>query len=200
MCFCPYWQTWCGGVALPEKTVPQVAVCLLYLWRRWAQDLPVSLSWTLSRVLTSAVRSDTQPFPSFLTRASPGGKWAEERSTTGIFPGRTLQTECWDSQQLAGTGQSVCSDVLCVYLFLSHIRLFATPWTIAHQAPLSMGITQASTLEWVAMPSSRGSFQPEDWTQVSCIAGRFFTIWAKREDPLICWSQHEKMEKKKKVC
>ena len=30
----------------------------------------------------------------------------------------------------------------------------------------------------VAMPSSRGSFQPRDWTQVSCIAGGFFTIWA----------------------
>ena len=35
-----------------------------------------------------------------------------------------------------------------------------TSWTAAHQAPLSMGIVQARTLEWVAMPSSRGSFQP----------------------------------------
>ena len=32
------------------------------------------------------------------------------------------------------------------------------------------------------MPSSRGTSQPRDWTQVSLIAGRFFTIWAKRED------------------
>ena len=31
-----------------------------------------------------------------------------------------------------------------------------TPWTIACQAPLSMGILQARILEWVAMPSSRG--------------------------------------------
>ena len=31
------------------------------------------------------------------------------------------------------------------------------------------------------MPSSRGSFQPRDWTQVSHIAGRFFTLWATRE-------------------
>ena len=31
------------------------------------------------------------------------------------------------------------------------------------------------------MPPSRGSSQPRDWTQVSCIAGRFFTIWATRE-------------------
>ena len=31
------------------------------------------------------------------------------------------------------------------------------------------------------MPSSRGSSQPRDQAQVSCIAGRFFTVWATRE-------------------
>ena len=39
-------------------------------------------------------------------------------------------------------------------------------------------ISQAIILEWVAILSSRGSFWPKYWTQVSCIAGRFFTIWA----------------------
>ena len=38
------------------------------------------------------------------------------------------------------------------------------------------GILQARILEWVAMPSSRGSSQPRDGTQVSCVAGRFFTV------------------------
>ena len=37
------------------------------------------------------------------------------------------------------------------------------------------GILQASILEWVAFPFSRGSSQPRDQTQVSHIAGRFFT-------------------------
>ena len=37
------------------------------------------------------------------------------------------------------------------------------------------GILQPRILEWVAFPSSRGSSQPRDRTQVSCIAGRFFT-------------------------
>ena len=32
---------------------------------------------------------------------------------------------------------------------------FVTPWTVAHQALLFMGILQARILEWVAMPSSR---------------------------------------------
>ena len=48
-----------------------------------------------------------------------------------------------------------------------------TPWTVAHQASLSVGVLQARILEWVAMPSSRGSFQPKnrtkDWTQVSTL-------------------------------
>ena len=40
------------------------------------------------------------------------------------------------------------------------------------------GISQARILEWVAMPSSRGSSWPRDRTYVSCITGRFFTLWA----------------------
>ena len=52
----------------------------------------------------------------------------------------------------------------------------ATPWTVAHQAPLSMGFFQARILEWVTIPFSKGSSQPKDRTWVSHIAGRFFTI------------------------
>ena len=43
------------------------------------------------------------------------------------------------------------------------------------------GILQARIPEWGAIPFSRGSSQPRNWTQVSCIAGRFFTSWATRE-------------------
>ena len=42
----------------------------------------------------------------------------------------------------------------------SHVQLFVTPWTTGCQTPLSMGILQTRRLEWVAMPSSRGSSQP----------------------------------------
>ena len=38
------------------------------------------------------------------------------------------------------------------------------------------GILQARILEWVAFPFSRGSSQPRDQTQVSHIAGGFFTV------------------------
>ena len=43
------------------------------------------------------------------------------------------------------------------------------------------GILQERILEWVAISFSRGSSQLRDQTWVSCIAGRFFTIWATRE-------------------
>ena len=45
------------------------------------------------------------------------------------------------------------------------------------------GILQARILEWVAFPFSKGSSQPRDGTQVSRIAGGFFTSWATREAP-----------------
>ena len=43
------------------------------------------------------------------------------------------------------------------------------------------GILQARILGWVAIPFSRGSSQPRDWTRVSHIAGKFLTIWATRK-------------------
>ena len=136
---------------------------------------------------------------------------------------------------------------------LTQVWLFATPWTVAHQTPLSMGFARQETLEWVACPPPghlpdpgiqpaslmspasaggflttrttseaqsegvswsvaawdpmncsppgssvhgilqarmleweaipfvRGSSGPRDQTQVSCIARRFFSIWAARK-------------------
>ena len=61
---------------------------------------------------------------------------------------------------------------------LSPVRLFATPWIAAHQE--IRGISQAKILKWVGISFSRGSSQPRDRTQVSCIAGRLFTIWSTR--------------------
>ena len=54
------------------------------------------------------------------------------------------------------------------------------------------GILQARILEWVAILFSRGSSQPRDWTWVSCIWGRCFTIWATRivlpiYSPVVFW-------------
>ena len=47
------------------------------------------------------------------------------------------------------------------------------------------GILQARILEWVAIFFSRGYSRPRNWTQVSCIAGRFLTIWATGESQVM---------------
>ena len=62
----------------------------------------------------------------------------------------------------------------------SCVQLYATLWTAACQAPLSMGSLQARLLEWVAMPSSRGSSWSREQTYisyVSCIGSQVHFHW-----------------------
>ena len=59
-----------------------------------------------------------------------------------------------------------------------------TQWCLALCDPMDYtvyGILQARILELVALPFCRGSSQPRDRTQVSHIAGEFFTSWATRK-------------------
>ena len=52
------------------------------------------------------------------------------------------------------------------------------PMDYSPPGPSVHGILQAGTLKWVAIPFSRGSSRPRDWTHASCIVGWFFTVWA----------------------
>ena len=74
----------------------------------------------------------------------------------------------------------ICSHGVCMYQLLSCIQLcnptdYSLPGSSVH------GILQARILEWVCHFLLQGSSWPRDWTRVSCIAGRFFTMWATRE-------------------
>ena len=64
---------------------------------------------------------------------------------------------------------------------LSHVWLFATPWTTACQAPPSMGFSRQGYWIGLPFPSPGESSWPRDWTRVSHIAGSCFTLWATRE-------------------
>ena len=59
---------------------------------------------------------------------------------------------------------------LCVFVLscFNRVQLFATPLTIARQAPLVHGILRARILEWVAIPCSSIRSRPRDRTRVSC--------------------------------
>ena len=65
--------------------------------------------------------------------------------------------------------------------WLSHVRLSATLWTTAQQAPLSMGFSRQEYQSGLLLPPPGGSSRPRDQTYVSydcCIGGRFFTTRA----------------------
>ena len=64
---------------------------------------------------------------------------------------------------------------------LSHVRLFATPWTVAHQVSPSVGFSRQEYWSGLPFPSPGESSPPRDRTQLSCIAGRRFTLCATRE-------------------
>ena len=51
---------------------------------------------------------------------------------------------------------------------LSHIQLFVTPWTVTHQAPLSMEFSKREFLSGLLFPTPGQSSWPRDWTCISC--------------------------------
>ena len=65
------------------------------------------------------------------------------------------------------------------------------------------GILQARILEWVTIPFFRGSSRPRNRTQVFCIAGRLFTIWATEGHPGMAlgrtWREHSSWNKGNKL-
>ena len=70
------------------------------------------------------------------------------------------------------------------YALIIQGQLFATLWTVACQAPLSIEFPRQEYWSGLPVSPSRGSSWPRDWTGISCtswIAGRFFTHWATRE-------------------
>ena len=71
-------------------------------------------------------------------------------------------------------GEDTCRWLLCPVKVksLSRVRLFATPWTVAHQAPPSMRFSRQEYWSGLPFPSPGESSQPRDRTQVSRIAGR----------------------------
>ena len=92
----------------------------------------------------------------------------------------------WWSQEKVPTSCITCSFLaMCMCSVMSD---FATPWAVACQAPLSMGILQTRILEWVVISFSMVSSWLRDWTCVSCsccIGSGFFTTRAPWEAPFL---------------
>ena len=84
-----------------------------------------------------------------------------------------LQISTKTKVQLLKTSQSEVKS-------LSRVRLFATPWTVAYQAPPSMGFSRQEYWSGLPFSFSRESSQPRDQTWVSRISGRRLNLWATR--------------------
>ena len=105
--------------------------------------------------------------------------------TTGDLPNPGIKPMPFTFHALAGgffTTSATWKDQ-CVYSEWSRSAVSNSLWPHGRSLPGSSvhGIFQARILEWLAISFSRGSSQPRDRTQVSCIVGRHFIVWATRE-------------------
>ena len=157
--------------------VAQLVKNLPAMWETWVQ----SLGWEDPLEKGKATHSNILAWRIPWTIYSSWGR--KESDTTEWL---SLSQLTYNIVLVSGLQQSdsVFHVCMCWASLLSRVQLCETPWTETFQASLSMGILQARILEWVSMPSSRGSSQPRDWTQVSHTAGGFFTSWATRETPI----------------
>ena len=74
---------------------------------------------------------------------------------------------------------------MCVFVSRSVMSDSATPWTVAHQAPLSKGFSRQEYWSGLLFPSPGKSSWLRDRTHISWIAGSFFTVWTTKEIPSV---------------
>ena len=137
------------------------------------QSFPASGSFPMSRLFASSGQS-------IGASASPSNEYSAlisykidsislvSKGLSRVFSSSTV----WKHQFFRAQPSLWSNSQICMWLLEENIVL--TIWTY-------MGILEARILEWVAMPSSKGSSQPRDHTQVSHIAGRRFNLWATSE-------------------
>ena len=116
-------------------------------------------------------------------------EWVASAFLQGIFPTQGSNTCLFMSSALAGQftvhkinpididphkqvflSGGVCVCVCVCVVVLSHIWLFATPWTVACQTPLCLDFFLGKNAGWVAISYSRGCSQPGDQIHISCFS------------------------------
>ena len=163
---------WGLGFFSPISVLPLAVFWTVYLpTEGYLTKIPLNFTKAFSLLGSSPTRDLT--ITSQMNFSKP--KLLLKSCSTFFFPTQILQ-----------------NDVQCIYtrvipkLAITHkvkaTQLCPTLWDSIYCSPPGSsvhGILQAKTLEWVAIPFSRGSFQPKDQTRVSCTADRFFTTTMK---------------------
>ena len=154
--------------------IPGVLVSTVDLFTHWDSLFPILWKpFSTSPLLSSVSLATSQP----LCASIP-------ISIKGIFF-YSLHRAVVRTIQWVNTQIRLCTVLdICWNLKMSVAQSRVTlcnPVDYRPPSPSVHGISQARILEWVAISFTRGSSWPRNWTQVSCIAGRFITIWATRE-------------------
>ena len=174
---------WDGWITAKETAVLSV---VSGHWHGRGQDPASSLIWTQS---LSEPRGRREIPPSSLS--STGNlvtlDWEEgqEWQTCGceLNPGIIPSSINNNSPPPLFNLKALITHTVCMCVHAKSLQLYPTLCDPVDYSPPGSsvhGILQARILQWVAIPFSRGSFQIRYWTQVSCIAGGLFIIWATR--------------------
>ena len=117
-------------------------------------------------------------------KAGDSGSIPGSVRSPGVGNGNPLHYSCLENSKDRGVWWITVREVTKSWTWLSthpKVKVAQSCLTLQTHGLYSPWDSQARILEWVAFPFSRGSSPPRDWTQVSCITGRFFTRWATKE-------------------
>ena len=133
--------------------------------------------WTVTRQVLLSMGFSRQEHGSGLPCPPPGDLSEPEMEPISPAPpaltgGFFTTSATWEAPNLQDAAEAVLRRKFKVI----QVKVQVTESFVSDALDYTVhGILQARTVEWVATPFSRGSIQPRDGTQVSCIAGGFFT-------------------------
>ena len=139
------------GIFPAQGSNPGLSHCRWILYQLSHQGNPRILEWVAS------------PSPGDLPNpgVEPGSPALQGDSLPTGYPGshgRRYYTIYW-----------ILHEAVSMLSCFSHVPLVVTPWTVAPQPSSVLGILQVRILEWLAMPSSRGSSRPTDQTDLGLL-------------------------------
>ena len=185
------------GLALVSKAMLSKSLIQFSAYGGWGAVFP-PCSFTWGQTMVGVMWLPSKGFMPACCSSQDCCSQSPDPMAGHYWPTPPLETPRHSQSSLA---QSLLGSLLlspkswCAQGFVCALQESVSPvlWKFFNQVPLafivkfpggSQSLCQlivARILEWVPMPSSRGSSQPRDQTQVSCIVGNCFTVWAMKE-------------------